>query len=238
MELIKEEQIEKISDEEIVKCLNDERFKKYEKILLEWNEKINLTAITDEKEIYLKHFYDSLTVTKFIRLKDQKIIDIGTGAGFPGVPLKIFDDNLEITLVDSLNKRVNFLNEVIKELNLSKVNTIHGRAEELGNDENYREKYDIAISRAVAKMNVLAEFLLPFVKVGGYAIFMKGANSKEEFEEAKKTINILGGKVEKIENFYLDNKENERNIFIIKKIKNTPKLYPRNMGKIRKNPIK
>lgn len=220
--------------------IDDEKatlFNEYKNILLEWNENINLTAITDEKEIILKHFIDSISILKYIE-NDKKVIDIGTGAGFPGIPLKIMNNTLDITLVDSLNKRVNFLNEVINKLNLSKIQAIHSRAEELGKNNEYREKYDIATSRAVANLSTLLEYLMPFVKIGGYAICMKGPNIENELKEAKKAIIELGGKLEKVENFYLPNSDIERNIIIIKKINKINLKYPRKPGIPAKDPIK
>ena len=161
------------------------RFYKYMEMLLEWNEKINLTAITDPNEVILKHFIDSMTINKYVD-KNSKLIDVGTGAGFPGIPVSILRDDINVTLMDSLNKRIKFLDEVIKENNLNNVETIHSRAEELANNPNYREMFDVATSRAVASLNVLLEYLLPFVKVGGYCICMKGSNVENEIKEAKK----------------------------------------------------
>ena len=212
-------------------------FEEYKKILLEWNEKINLTAITDEKEIILKHFIDSASILKYIN-EGERVIDIGTGAGFPGIPLKIMNNGLNITLVDSLNKRVNFLNEVIKKLNLNNICAIHARAEELGRDNNYREMYDVATSRAVANLSTLLEYLMPFVRVGGRCICMKGPNIDEELNNAKNAIKELGGEIEKIDNFYLPNSDNERNIIIIKKISKINFKYPRKAGIPAKEPIK
>lgn len=206
-----------------------EMFNRYMEILLQWNQKINLTAITDRNEINIKHFVDSLTISKYID-KKAKVIDIGTGAGFPGIPLKIADENLNVTLVDSLAKRVSFLNEVINELNLKEINAIHSRAEDLAHDANYRESYDVAVSRAVAKLSTLLEYMLPFVKVGGICICMKGPKISEELENSQVAIKKLGGELEKIDNFFLSNTEYERNIIIIKKKYNTPKMYPRNAG--------
>ena len=212
-------------------------FEEYKKILLEWNEKINLTAITDEKEIILKHFIDSASILKYIN-EGERVIDIGTGAGFPGIPLKIMNNGLNITLVDSLNKRVNFLNEVINKLNLNNICAIHARAEELGRDNNYREMYDVATSRAVANLSTLLEYLMPFVRVGGRCICMKGPNIDEELNNAKKAIKELGGEIEKIDNFYLPNSDIERNIIIIKKISKINFKYPRKAGIPAKEPIK
>ena len=213
------------------------KFQKYKDLLLEWNNKINLTAITEENEIILKHFIDSCTILKYIE-DNQKIIDIGTGAGFPGIPLKIMNESLKITLVDSLNKRVNFLNEVISELKLENVEGIHSRAEDLGRDNNYREKYDVATSRAVANLSTLLEYLMPFVKVNGICICMKGPNIEEELNEAKKAINELSGKLEGVYNFKLPNSDIERNIIIVRKVDKIKLKYPRKAGMPTKEPIK
>ncbi len=214
-----------------------EKFYKYMNLLLEWNEKINLTAITEPEEVILKHFVDSLTISKYIE-KGSKLLDMGTGAGFPGIPLKILREDIEITLADSLNKRINFLNEVIKELKLEKIETVHARAEEFGKNKKYREKFDIATSRAVANLSTLSEYLIPLVRVNGKVICMKGSDVKEEVEMAKKAIEILGGKIEQEESFNLPNSDMKRNLVIIKKIKNTPTKYPRKPGMPAKDPIK
>ncbi len=205
-------------------------------LLIEKNKVMNLTGITELKEVILKHFIDSLTVLKYINENDN-IIDVGTGAGFPGIPLKIAENSLEITLLDSLNKRINFLNEVIEKINLNKVKTIHGRAEDFGQDFKYREKYDVAVSRAVAPLNVLLEYMLPFVKVGGKCICMKGSNCDEEIENSRKAIEILGGKIEEIKKFNLPNSDNNRTIFIIKKVQKMSRQYPRKAGIPTKNPL-
>ena len=214
-----------------------EDFFKYMNLLLEWNEKINLTAITDVDDIILKHFIDSMTVLKYIE-KDKSIIDVGTGAGFPGIPIAILREDVKITLLDSLNKRINFLNEVCSELKINNIETIHGRAEEAGQNKQYREKYDIAVSRAVANMTTLSEYLIPFVKVGGICICMKGSEIDHELEQAKFAIKELGGKIEKVEKFNLPDSDMERNIVIIKKIKPTPNRYPRKAGMPSKMPIR
>lgn len=211
-------------------------FDKYLELLQEWNNKINLTAITEKEEIELKHFYDSLTISGYIK-SNSTLIDVGTGAGFPGIPLKIKDKSIKLTLLDSLNKRLLFLQEVENELKLDNVENVHGRAEDIGQDKKYREKFDYATSRAVARLSVLVEYLLPFVKVGGYCICMKGPNIEEELKDAEKAIKVLGGEIEKIDNFKLENDDNERNIIIIKKVKNTPKQYPRKAGIPTKEPI-
>ena len=214
-----------------------ENFKIYMELLLEWNEKINLTAITNEDDMILKHFVDSLTIKKYMS-ENEKIIDIGTGAGFPGIPLAIMNKNNEITLMDSLNKRIVFLNDVIDKLKLTNVKAIHSRAEELARNKTYREKYDVAVSRAVANLSTLVEYMLPFVSVGGKCICMKGPNIEEELKNAKNAIKELGGEIIKIENFKLPESDNERNIVIIKKIKETSSKYPRKSGTPSKEPIK
>lgn len=219
--------------------INEEQIKSFEKymnLLLEWNEKINLTAITQPDEVKLKHFVDSLTVLKYIN-DDDKVIDIGTGAGFPGIPLKIMKENTKITLLDSLNKRINFLNIVIETLNLRNIQAIHGRAEEIARNKLYREKYDVAVSRAVANLSTLTEYMLPFVKVGGKCICMKGANVNEELERAQNAIKELGGEIERVDNFHLSDNDNERNIIIIRKVKETNPKYPRKAGTPSKEPL-
>ena len=212
-----------------------EKFYNYMNLLLEWNEKINLTAIIEPKEVILKHFVDSLTIAKYIK-ENEKLIDVGTGAGFPGIPLSIVKENTDIVLLDSLNKRINFLEEIKQNLKLKNITTIHGRAEEFGKNKKEREIYDIATSRAVAPLNILLEYLLPLVKVGGKAICMKGSNI-EEIENAKNALEILGGKIEKIEEITLPNSDIKRNIIIVKKVKNTPSKYPRKPGTPSKEPI-
>ncbi|EQF22435.1 ribosomal RNA small subunit methyltransferase G [Clostridioides difficile CD160] len=215
-----------------------EKFKKYREILVDWNQKMNLTGIEDEKEVYVKHFLDSISAVKNGYIKNgMSIIDVGTGAGFPGIPLKICLDDLELTLLDSLNKRINFLEEVGRELELANIKFIHGRAEDFGKDEKYREKYDIATARAVAGLPILMEFCVPFVKVGGYFICLKGPNANLELEESQKAIDILGLEfVEKID-VELPEIDLNHNILIFKKIKETPVKYPRKAGKPAKNPI-
>lgn len=213
------------------------QFFNYMNLLIEWNKKINLTAIIEPKEIIIKHFVDCGTIFKYIEEKDN-IIDVGTGAGFPGIPIKILNNKINITLVDSLNKRINFLNEVVNELELNNVKVIHGRAEDLAQNKEYREKYDKAISRAVANLSTLSEYDLPFVKINGKMIAMKGFEIEEELNNAKRAIEILGGKVEKVEKFSLIDTENKRSIILINKLKSTPRQYPRKAGRPSKEPIK
>ena len=212
-------------------------FYDYMNLLLEWNEKVNLTAITEMDDIILKHFIDSITILKYLK-EDDRIIDVGTGAGFPGIPIAIINSSFNITLLDSLNKRIMFLDEVCKKLELKNVKTIHSRAEDFGQDKNKRGKYDIAVSRAVANLATLSEYLLPLIKVGGTCICMKGPDAEKEIEDAKFAIKELGGKIEKVEKFMLPDSDMERNIVLIKKMKETPKKYPRKAGTPSKQPLK
>ena len=216
------------------------QFKDYKEIMLEWNKKVNLTAITDEKEIVTKHFIDSLTLltTDEFQAANLKIIDVGTGAGFPAIPLRIVKEDIkQLTLLDSLNKRIVFLQELVDKLELSNVESIHSRAEDLGRSENYREQYDICISRAVANMAVLAEYCLPFVKVGGKFISLKGNSIKEEISAANKAISILGGEVSSIKTVKIPFSDIEHTLVIISKLNESPSIYPRKSGKAIKNPI-
>ena len=208
----------------------------YKNLVIEWNKNINLTAITEDEEFINKHLIDSLTICKYIENKEKRIIDIGTGAGFPGIPLKIVLEN-KVVLFDSLNKRLKVLDDITEKLNINNISTLHGRAEETFKNKEYREKFDIATSRAVAGLNILAELMLPAVKVGGKCICMKGNNIEEELNNSKKAIKILGGKIEKVEKMMLPGTNIERNIVIISKIKETPKLYPRKPGTPQKQPI-
>ncbi len=213
-----------------------ENFYKYMEMLIEKNKVMNLTAITDPKEIIIKHFMDSLTVARYLKGKNE-VIDIGTGAGFPGIPLKIYNTSIEMCLLDSLNKRISFLNEVINTIDLEKIVAIHGRAEEYGQNLQYRERFDVAVSRAVAPLNVLLEYMLPFVHVGGQCLCMKGNISEEELQNAKNALNILGGEIEKIEKFTLPNTDYNRTIIIVKKTRKTPDKYPRKAGMPSNTPL-
>ena len=205
-------------------------------MMLEYNKNVNLTAITEPNDIILKHFIDSITIEKYISA-NSKVIDVGTGAGFPGIPVGIMREDLYITLMDSLNKRIHFLDEVIKSNELNNIDTIHSRAEELARNKDYREKFDVATSRAVAPLNVLLEYMLPFVKVGGYCICMKGSNVEEEINNSKKALEILKGKIEKIEQFDLPGTDYGRNIILVKKTGNISPKYPRKPGTPTKEPI-
>lgn len=213
------------------------QFYQYMQLLLEWNKKINLTAITNPEEIILKHFIDSMTIASHIQ-KNKKLIDVGTGAGFPGIPLKIMRDDIEVILLDSLNKRVNFLKDVIEQLGLTKIESIHSRVEELGKNKKYRESFDYATSRAVANLSTLAEYLMPLVKLNGFCISMKGPNIEEEIQQSKKAISMLGGTVEQIEEFQLPRSTMDRNVIVIRKVKPTPAKFPRKSGIPAKEPIK
>ena len=220
----------KIDDEQA------EKFYNYMNSLLEWNEKINLTAITEPNDIIIKHFVDSLTINKYIEL-NKSLIDIGTGAGFPGIPLGLIRADSKILLVDSLNKRINFLEKMCDSLKLKNVNTKHARVEELAHNLNYREKFDYATSRAVASLNVLLEYMLPFVNKDGYCICMKSSNASAEIEQAKKALEVLGGKIERVDEFNLPGTDINRTIIIVKKIRNTLDKYPRKPGTPSKEPI-
>ncbi|WHY67131.1 16S rRNA (guanine(527)-N(7))-methyltransferase RsmG [Neobacillus sp. SuZ13] len=215
-----------------------DQFEKYFETLVEWNEKMNLTAITDKAEVYLKHFYDSITASFYFDFtKPFHLCDVGAGAGFPSIPLKIVYPHIEVTIVDSLNKRISFLNHLAKELNLENVHFVHDRAETFGVNPEFREKFDVVTARAVARMSVLSEFCLPLVKVGGHFIAMKAAHAKDELGMGQKAITTLGGKLEEMFTFTLPMEESERNILIIKKEKQTPKKYPRKPGTPGKTPI-
>ncbi len=218
----------KIKDKEV------EQFYEYMNSLLEWNEKINLTAITEPKEVILKHFIDSITIQKYIQ-KENSVVDVGTGAGFPGIPLNIVNNEAKYTLVDSLNKRIKFLDEIIDKLNLKNIETVHSRAEDFAKEN--RETYDVATSRAVAALNVLLEYLLPLVKVGGLCICMKGSNVQEEIEASSNALKILGGQIEKVEQITLPDSDIIRNIVIVRKVTKTSSKYPRKAGLPSKEPL-
>ena len=215
-----------------------EQFLKYYELLVEWNSFMNLTAITDFDEVCKKHFVDSVSLIKAMDLtKEMSVIDIGTGAGFPGIPLKIVFPNLKITLLDSLNKRIKFLDTVIEELALANINTLHGRAEDFAKPGKLRETYDLCVSRAVANLSTLSEYCLPYVKVGGFFVSYKSEKIEEESEAAKKAISILGGKVKDQVAFHLPDSDIYRNLYMIEKVKETNKKYPRKAGLPSKEPL-
>ena len=215
-----------------------EKFSTYTRLLLEWNEKVNLTAVTEEREIIVKHYLDSLSLGSLAEFDGKRMIDVGTGAGFPGIPLKICYENLDVTLLDSLEKRVRFLDVVIDALSLKNIRAVHGRAEEYGIKPEYREKYDYAVARAVAGLPVLCEYCLPFVKTGGLFIAMKGPSVEEELQEAGKAISVLGGELVGVSKFVLPFSDYERSVVLIKKCRHTPAGYPRKSGKPTKSPLK
>lgn len=214
------------------------QFVEYKNLIQEWNEKINLTAITDDEGIMKKHFIDSIKVFNFPELHNAKsVVDIGTGAGFPGVPMKIVRPDMEIVLLDSLMKRVNFLNEVIAKLGLEGIKAVHGRAEDFAKVE-YRDHFDAAVSRAVANMTLLTELCLPFVKVGGYFVAMKGPGAEAEIEEARQAIGMLGGKLEQVIEVEIEESDLKHNLVVVRKVKPTPKQFPRKPGVAAKKPLK
>lgn len=213
-----------------------ENFYNYMIGIIDWNTKINLTAITEENMFIVKHFIDSLTIDKYVK-SAKSLIDIGTGAGFPGIPLKIMNENMKVTLIDSVNKKLNVIRDLSSKMDLKNLEIIHTRAEDLAQNKEYRETYDIATTRAVSNISTIVEYMLPFVKLNGLAICMKGPNFKEELEEAKYAIDILGGKIENIESLNVG-EELERNIIIIRKVKKTPNKYPRGQSKPLKEPLR
>jgi 16S rRNA (guanine(527)-N(7))-methyltransferase GidB len=246
------------------------KFMQYKDMIKYWNEKINLTAIVEDEQMVKKHFIDCIKIFKFSPLKEAKsIIDIGTGAGFPGIPikimkldinvilldslnkrinflndvinkieLKIMKPDINVILLDSLNKRINFLNDVINKIELKNISTIHGRAEDFSRKVEYREKSDVAVSRAVANLAVLSELCIPYVKVGGYFVAMKGPSVDEEIKDGKNAVSILGGKIEDIIKIEIEDSDLNHNLVVIKKFKETPKVYPRKAGTAVKNPLR
>lgn len=218
--------------------IQQEQFDRYYELLIEWNRVMNLTGITEYEEVNLKHFTDSLTI---VRINDMKnvftLIDIGTGAGFPGIPIKIAFPHIKVVLLDSLNKRIKFLNEVVEKLNLDNVETLHGRAEDYAKKAEYREQFDMCVSRAVANLSTLGEYCIPFVKKGGCFVSYKSADSDEEINQSEKAISILGGKISKIDKFMLPGSDMGRALVVTEKDKNTPQKYPRKAGVPSKEPL-
>ncbi|HJV47110.1 MAG TPA: 16S rRNA (guanine(527)-N(7))-methyltransferase RsmG [Bacillota bacterium] len=234
------EQFQQLLEEKGIHVLSEQmyQFERYYELLVEWNEKMNLTAITERAEVYEKHFYDSITASLFFDFtKVETLIDIGAGAGFPSLPIKILYPHLKVTIVDSLNKRISFLTHLCNELGIEEVNPVHGRAEDLGVDPKFRERYDVVTARAVARLSILSEYCLPFVKVGGNFVVLKGADGPNELDEAKKAIKILGAKTNQLNELNLPTDQAERSIIVIEKISTTPKGYPRKAGIPTKKPI-
>ena len=216
-----------------------DKFIEYMNMIKLWNERVNLTAITEDDVIIKKHFIDCIKIFKYESLRSKcSIIDVGTGAGFPGIPMNIINNGNKIVLLDSLNKRVNFLNEVINKLNLKNITAVHGRAEDFGQDVNYRERFDFSISRAVANLTSLSEYCLPFLKLNGKFIAMKGPAVTDEINDSRNAIAVLGSSLEKIIEINIEDSDLKHNLVIIEKIKHTPKQYPRKAGMATKKPIK
>ena len=211
-----------------------ENIYKYMNNLIEWNQKINLTAIKNEEEIILKHFVDSIYIKNMVK---GRVLDIGSGAGFPGIPLKLVNSNINLVSIDSVNKKINFQKDTVEKLSLNNIEIIHTRAEDLAQNKDYREQFDFVVSRAVANLSTLSEYMLPFTKIGGECICMKGPNCIEEIDNAKNAIKLLGGRIEKIEEYKIADGI-DRVLVIISKEKSTNKIYPRGQGKPSKDPLK
>lgn len=239
MDAIQEAFVHRLSERGIT--LNEkqlDQFENYYKILVEWNEKMNLTGITDRDQVYTKHFYDSVSLAFYIDMeKVSSLADIGSGAGFPGIPLKICFSHLRLTIVDSLNKRINFLKHVADSIGLEQVELLHGRAEEIARKHGYRDGFDLVTARAVARMAVLNEFCLPFVKVGGQFAAMKGSDPSDELKEASRSLKELRGTLGKVHSFSLPVEESDRHIVVIDKKGATPAKYPRKAGTAAKTPL-
>lgn len=221
-------------DDEII-----DKFKIYKDLLVEWNEKINLTTITQEDEVYIKHFLDSISCLLSDKIeKNAKVIDVGTGAGFPGLPIKMIRQDIKLTLLDSLNKRINFLKEVCDNIGIDDVEFIHSRAEDGGKNPEYRQAFDVVVSRAVANLTVLLEYTTPFLKVGGYMVCLKGPSLDEELKDAKKALEVLNMEFVEDKEFEIPFDDRTKRLLILKKIGDTPKKYPRKAGKPTKQPLK
>lgn len=217
-----------------------EQFATYYNKLIEFNKKVNLTRITDKNEVYLKHFFDSITpLLEFSDLfkGEKSLCDVGAGAGFPSLPIKILCPDLSITIVDSLGKRLKFLDELVSDLSLDKVTLVHSRAEDAGQNKNLREKFDLVTGRAVARMSVLSEYCLPLAKVDGYLVALKGPKAQDELAEAKNAIEVLGGSVKEVKELTLPDTDDERTLIVVKKVKATPKKYPRQAGTPNRRPL-
>lgn len=215
-----------------------EQFDRYYELMTEWNKVMNLTGITEREEVDIKHFADSLTLVRINDMQNiHSMIDVGTGAGFPGIPIKIMYPHIRVVLLDSLNKRLNFLNEVIAQLGLEEISTLHGRAEDHARNEQYREQFDLCVSRAVANLSTLCEYCIPFVKPGGFFISYKGSDADEEVRKAAKASELLGGKISRTDRFTLPETDMGRVLVQIDKIRSTPKKYPRKAGVPSRNPL-
>lgn len=217
-----------------------EQFATYYNKLIEFNKKVNLTRITDKNEVYLKHFFDSITpLLEFSDLfkGEKSLCDVGAGAGFPSLPIKILCPDLSITIVDSLGKRLKFLDELVSDLSLDKVTLVHSRAEDAGQNKNLREKFDLVTGRAVARMSVLSKYCLPLAKVDGYLVALKGPKAQDELAEAKNAIEVLGGSVKEVKELTLPDTDDERTLIVVKKVKATPKKYPRQAGTPNRKPL-
>lgn len=234
MQLLREslKQLNIFCDDEVI-----DRFERYYDLLVSWNDKINLTSLTKKEDIIIKHFIDSIIMIKYTDITGKTLLDVGTGAGFPGIPLKIICSECNVLLLDSLKKRIVFLEEVISELGLSGISAIHGRAEDVAKEKDLRERFDIVTSRAVANLSTLSEYCLPFVNMDGYFISYKGTNITDEISGSEKAIKILGGSMDRIERFILPISDNERSLIFIRKISSTPDRYPRKAGTPLKKPL-
>lgn len=231
--------VEQLNEKGIVLSENQmNQFQMYFETLVEWNEKMNLTAITEQSEVYLKHFYDSITASFYLDLNQPlTICDVGAGAGFPSLPLKICFPHLKVTIVDSLKKRITFLNHLASELGLTEVAFYHDRAELFAQNNSFRQQFDLVTARAVAKMSVLSELCLPLVKPNGKFVALKGPNAQVELKEADRAIKLLGGQLEDLYTINLPDDQGERDIIVINKMKTTPKMYPRKPGTPNKSPL-